>query len=63
MFKSIIMRFINCLNMTFNLTKPIGPLIRLHDFTWETVVDLTDHFADALVCKNVACVFEVVAML
>ena len=63
MFKSIMMRFTNCLNMTFNLIKPIWALICLHDFTLESVVALTDHFANALVRENVACVYDTVAML
>ena len=59
MFKSIIMRSTRCLNMAFNLTKPSRALICLYDY----VVDLTDHFADALVRESVACVYDIVAML
>ena len=28
----------------------------MHDVTMESVVAVTDHFADAFVCENVACV-------
>ena len=39
----------------FYLTKPIiWALICLHDFTWESVAALTDHFANAFVSENVA---------
>ena len=49
--------------MAFNLTKPIWALICLHDVTQESVVVLTDHFADAFVCQNVVQVYDVVATL
>ena len=55
------MRFTCCLNMTFNLTKPIWALICLFDVTWERVEALVDHFADAFVRENVARVYDVVA--
>ena len=47
-----IMRFTCCLNMAFNLTKPISALICLHDVTRESVAALTDHFADFLFAKT-----------
>ena len=47
-----IMRFMCCLNMAFNLTKPIWAHIYLQD-TQEMVAALTDHFASAFVCENV----------
>ena len=58
-----IMRFTCCLNMAFNLTKPIWALICLHDVTRESIAALTDHFADAFVREKVACVYEVVSTL
>ena len=45
-----IMRFTCCLNMVFNLTKPIWALICSHDVTLEKVAALTDQFANAFVC-------------
>ena len=51
------------LNMAFSLAKPIWALICLHDVTWERVAALTDHFADAFVRENVACVYDLVATL
>ena len=56
-----IMRFTCCLNMAFDLTKPIWAPICLHDDTWESAAALTDHFADAFVRENVARVYDVVA--
>ena len=58
-----IMRFTCCLNMAFNLTKTIWAMICLHDITQESAAALTDHFADAFVCENVARVFDIVAPL
>ena len=58
-----IMKLTCCLNMAFNLTKSILPLICLHDVTWKRAAALTDHFANAFVRKNVARVYDVVAML
>ena len=49
--------------MVFSLTKPIWALICLHDVTQESVAALTDYFADAFVCENVARVYDVVATL
>ena len=57
-----IMRF-KCLNMAFNLTKPIWALICLHDATLESVAALTDHFTDVFVHENVARVYVVGATL
>ena len=47
----------------FRLTKPILARICLHDVIRESVEALTDHLADAFVCKNVADVYDVVATL
>ena len=47
----------------FRLTKPILAWICLHDVTRESVEELTDHLADAFVCKNVTDVYDVVATL
>ena len=47
--------------MAFSLTKPIWALICLHDVTLESIVVLTDLFADAFVRENVAHVYDVVA--
>ena len=58
-----IMRLTCCLNMAFNLTKPIWALICLHDVTWERVAALTDQFADAFVWKTVVRVYDAVATL
>ena len=55
-----IMRFTCYLNMALSLTKPFWALICLHDATWESVVALTDHFADAFLCENVAHIYDVV---
>ena len=52
-----------CLNMAFNLTKPIRAMICLHDVTREGIAAMTDYLADVFVHKNVAPVFHVVAML
>ena len=52
-----------CLDIAFSLTKPIWALSCLHEVTQEGVADLTDHFADAFVHKNVARVYHVVATL
>ena len=49
--------------MAFSLTKPIWALICLHKVTLESVAALTDHFADAFVRENVACIYNVVATL
>ena len=49
--------------MDFNLTKSILALICLYDVTREIVTALTDHFAHAFACENVAHVYDVVAML
>ena len=57
------MRFTCCLNMAFNMTKPISALISLHDVIRESVVAMTDHFVDAFVRENVARVYDVVATL
>ena len=57
------MRFTCCLNIAFNLTKPIWALIRLHEVTLESVVALTDYFTDAFVFENVVCVYEVMETL
>ena len=54
------MRFTCCLNMAFNLKKPIWALICLHDLIRESVAALTDHFADAFVRENVLHVYDVV---
>ena len=41
----------------FYLKKPkLGPIC-MHDVTLESVAAVTDHFADAFVRKNVACVY------
>ena len=58
-----IMRFRCCLNMAFNLTKPILALIILHDVTLESVAALTDYFTDAFVRENIVCVYDVVETL
>ena len=58
-----IMRFTRCLKQGFHLTKPIWALICLHNVTQERIAALTDNFADALVCENVGCVYDVVATL
>ena len=58
-----IMRFTSCLNMSFNLTKPIWALICLYNITRESVAALTDHFEDAFVRENVAPVYEVVVTI
>ena len=50
-------------DMALKFTKPILALIYLPDVTRESIAALTDHFADALVRKNVACVYDVVATL
>ena len=55
-----IRRFTCCLNMAFNLTKPIWALFCLHEVTRESAAALTDHFADAFVRKNVGRVYDVV---
>ena len=55
------MRFTCCLNMVFELTKPIWALICLHGVARESVAALTDHFADAFVRENVARFYAVVA--
>ena len=47
--------------MAFSLTKPIWALICLHDVTLESIVALTDLFADAFVRENVARVYDVVS--
>ena len=54
-----IMRFLCCLNMAFNLTKPIWALICLHDITRESVAALTDRLADAFVRENVSRIYDV----
>ena len=43
----------------FYLTKPIWAMICLHKVTRESVAALSDHFADALVRKNVARFYDV----
>ena len=53
-----IMRFTCCLNMGLNLTN--WARICLHDVTQESVVALTDHFADAFVPEKSKCVDDVV---
>ena len=58
-----IMRSTCCFNMAFSLAKPFWVLICLDDVTQESVVALTDHFADAFVRKNVVRVYDVVATL
>ena len=47
------MRFTCCLNIAFNLTKPVWALICLHNATLGSDAALTDHFAYAFVCENV----------
>ena len=47
-----IMRFTCCLNMAFNLTKPIWALIILHDDTRESVTAFTDHSPMILFAKT-----------
>ena len=57
------MRSTCCLNVAFSLTKPTWPCfvcIKLHG---ESVAALTDQFADAFVRENVACAYDVVAIL
>ena len=56
-------KFTCCLNMAFNLIKPIRALICLHDVSRECVVAFADHFVDAFVRKNVARVYDVVPTL
>ena len=56
-----IMRFTCCMNMACNLTSINWALICRHDVTQERVVALTDHFANAFVCENVASVYDFVA--
>ena len=47
----------------FYLTKPIWALICSYDATRESVAALTDHFADAFACENVALIYDIVATL
>ena len=49
------MKFTCCLNMAFNLTKPLWALRYM-------IKALTDHFAVAIIRENVACVYDAVAM-
>ena len=58
-----IMRFTSCLNMAFNLTKPIWALICLHDLTLERIAGLTDRFAEAFARVNVTRNYDVVPTL
>ena len=58
-----IMRFMCCMNMAFNLTKPNWAPICLHDVAQESVAALTDHFTNAFVRENIARVYDVVATL
>ena len=41
---------------------PNRALISLHDVTPESVAALTDHFADAFIGENIACVYDIVEM-
>ena len=52
-----IMRFTCCLNMAFTWKGLNWALIRMHEVTLESVAAMTDHFADAFVCENVAHVY------
>ena len=52
------MRFMYCLNMAFNLTKPKLSPDFLHDVKRESVAALTHHFAHAFVRENVAPVYD-----
>ena len=58
-----IMRFTRCLKYGFHLTKPIWALICFQNVTRDRIAALTDNFADALGCENVACVYDVEATL
>ena len=43
--------------MAFTLKSLNWALICMHDVTLECVAAVTDHFADAFVCEDIACVY------
>ena len=52
-----ILRCICCLNMAFTWKRLNWALICMHDVTLECVAAVTDHFANAFIRENVACVY------
>ena len=52
-----IMKFMCCLNMAFTWKSLNWALICMHGFTLECVAAVTDHFANAFVRENIACVY------
>ena len=51
------MRFKCCLSMALTRKSLNWALICMHDVTLECPAAVTDHFADAFICENVACVY------